>query len=93
MVQKLACREWWIELDYLIMSLPCTVKAQGKVAACMLDSIYIYIYIYIGNGEMGENKTQDPINSHPWMHDINVIVIGVLNALTNCIIIIIVIKQ
>jgi len=44
MVQKLACREWWIELDYLIMSLPCTVKAQGKVAACMLDSIYIYIY-------------------------------------------------
>jgi hypothetical protein len=88
MAQKLACREWWIELDYLIMSLPCTVKAQGKVAACMLDSIYI------GNGEMGENKTQDPINSHPWMHDINVIVIGVLNALTNCkIIIIIIIKQ
>jgi hypothetical protein len=41
MVQKLACREWWIELDYLIMILPCTVKAQGKVAACMLDYIYI----------------------------------------------------
>jgi hypothetical protein len=41
MAQKLACREWWIELDYLIMILPCTVKAQGKVAACMLDYIYI----------------------------------------------------
>jgi len=41
---EVSLQRWWIELDYLIMSLPCTVKAQGKVAACMLDSIYIYIY-------------------------------------------------
>jgi len=83
-LQRMVDRAWLPNYDS-------SLYGQGTGEGCCMHA---GLYIYIGNGEMGENKTQDPINSHPWMHDINVIVIGVLNALTNCkIIIIIIIKQ